>query len=73
MIQSEELHETLDALGQLKKASREALVMRYIQQESYEHIAEQMGKTSHQIRAMCSRAVHHLRRIVGSNHRQTTL
>lgn len=73
MIHSEELRETLDALGQLKKASREALVMRYIQQESYDNIAEQMGKTSHQVRAMCSRAVHHLRRIVESNHRQTKL
>ena len=72
MIHSEELRETLDALGRLKKASREALVMRYIQQESYESIAEQMGKTSHQVRAMCSRAVHHLRQILGSNHRQFT-
>jgi RNA polymerase sigma factor (sigma-70 family) len=73
MIHSEELRETLDALGRLKKASREALVMRYIQQESYDRIAEQTGKTSHQVRAMCSRAVHHLRRIVGPNHRKTTL
>jgi len=68
MIHSEELRETLDAIGQLKKVSREALIMRYIQQESYERIAQQMGKTSHQIRAMCSRAVQHLRRIVGTNH-----
>lgn len=73
MIHSEELRDTLDALGQLKKSSREALVMRYIQQESYDRIAEQMGKTAHQVRAMCSRAVHHLRRIVGPNHRHTTL
>jgi RNA polymerase sigma factor (sigma-70 family) len=73
MIYSEELRETLDALGQLKKASREALVMRYIQQESYDRIAEQMGKTSHQVRAICSRAVHHLRRIVGSNHRHNNI
>jgi RNA polymerase sigma factor (sigma-70 family) len=72
MIHSEELRQTLDALGQLKKASREALVMRYIQQESYDCIAEQMGKTSHQVRAMCSRAVHHLRQIIGPNHRQST-
>jgi RNA polymerase sigma-70 factor (ECF subfamily) len=70
MIHSEELRETLDALGQLKKASREALVMRYIQQEPYERIAEQMGKTSHQVRAMCSRAVQHLRRIIGMNHHE---
>jgi RNA polymerase sigma-70 factor (ECF subfamily) len=70
MIHSEELRETLDALSQLKKASREALVMRYIQQESYDRIAEQMGKTSHQVRAICSRAVQHLRRIVGMNHHE---
>ncbi|MEJ2703062.1 MAG: RNA polymerase sigma factor [Sedimentisphaerales bacterium] len=72
MIHSEELRETLDALGRLKKAPREALVMRYIQQESYDVIAEQMGKTTHQVRAMCSRAVHDLRRIIGSNHQRFT-
>lgn len=73
IIHSEEFRETLDALGQLKKSSREALVMRYIQQESYERIAEQMGTTSHQVRAICSRAVSHLRQIIGMNHRKTTL
>ncbi|HUV64029.1 MAG TPA: sigma factor-like helix-turn-helix DNA-binding protein, partial [Sedimentisphaerales bacterium] len=72
LIRSEELQETLDAIGRLKRASREALIRRYIQQESYDHIAEQMGKTSHQVRAMCSRAVNHLRRTVGPNHRQAT-
>jgi RNA polymerase sigma factor (sigma-70 family) len=72
LIHSEELQETLDAMGRLKKTPREALVMRYIQQESYDAIAEQMGRTPHQVRAMCSRAVHDLRRIIGSNHRQFT-
>ena len=72
LIHSEELRETLDALGQLKKASREALILRFIQQESYESIAEKMGKTNHQVRAICSRAVHQLRRIVGSNHWNNT-
>jgi len=69
LIQSEELRETLDAIGRLKKTSREALVMRYIQQQSYDHIAEQMGRTSHQVRAMCSRALSHLRNLIGSNRR----
>ena len=68
LIRSEELQETLDAIGRLKKASREALIRRYIQQESFDHIAEQMGKTSHQVRAICSRAVNHLRVTLGSNH-----
>jgi len=72
LIHSEELQETLDAIGRLKKASREALIRRYIQQESYEHIAEQMGTTSHRVRAICSRAVNHLRVALGSNHRQST-
>ena len=72
LIRSEELQETLNAMGQLKRASREALVMRYIQQESYDDIARQMGKTSHQVRAMCSRSIGRLRDILGSNHRKSS-
>jgi RNA polymerase sigma-70 factor (ECF subfamily) len=67
LMHSEELTETLDAVGRLKKSSREVLIMRYLQQESYDNIAEQLGKTSHQVRALCSRAIHHLRDVLGSN------
>ncbi|MHC4203525.1 MAG: RNA polymerase sigma factor [Planctomycetota bacterium] len=67
LIQSEKLAETLDAIGKLKKTSREVLVMRYLQQESYDNIAEQLGKTSHQVRALCSRAIRNLRDALGSN------
>jgi len=67
LIHAEELQETLDAIGQLRKAPRQALVMRYIQQESYECIAEQLGKTPHQVRALCSKALDNLRRILGKN------
>lgn len=72
LIHSEELQETLDAVGQLKKSSREVLVMRYLQQESYDNIAEQLGKTSHQVRALCSRAIHHLRDVLGSNEHKSS-
>jgi len=72
LIHSEELAETLDAVGQLKKSSREVLVMRYLQQESYDNIAEQLGKTSHQVRALCSRAIHHLRDVLGSNEHKSS-
>ena len=68
LIHAEELQETLNAICQLRKASRQALVMRYIQQESYECIAEQLGKTPHQVRALCSKALDHLRHILGGNH-----
>jgi RNA polymerase sigma-70 factor (ECF subfamily) len=67
LIHTEELTETLDAIGKLNKSSREVLIMRYIQQESYDNIAEQLGKSSHHVRALCSRAIHHLRNALGSN------
>jgi len=72
LIHTEELTETLDAVGRLKKSSREVLVMRYLQQESYDNIAEQLGKTSHQVRALCSRAIRNLRNILGSNEQKPT-
>ena len=72
LIHAEELTETLDAVDRLKKSSREVLVMRYLQQESYDNIAEQLGKTSHHIRAMCSRAIRQLRDVLGSNEHQSS-
>ena len=71
LINSEQMQKTLNAIGQLKKVCRQVLVMRYIQQESYDDIARQMGKTSHQVRAMCSRSIGRLRDMLGSNHRQS--
>jgi len=72
LIHTEELAETLDAVGRLKKASREVLVMRYIQQEPYDNIAEQLGKTSHQVRALCSRAIRRLREVLVSNEHKSS-
>jgi RNA polymerase sigma-70 factor (ECF subfamily) len=72
LIRSEELRETLDAIGQLNRACREALVMRYIQQESYDYIAEQLGKTPHHIRALCSRALNNLRDALGTNKQKSS-
>ena len=72
LIQTEEFQETLNAIDKLNKASREAIVMRYIQQESYETIAEQLGKSSHQVRALCSRAINHLRDMLEPDRRKFT-
>ena len=72
LIQSEELEEVLDAVGQLNKSWRQALVMRYIQQLSYDDIAEQMQKTPHHARALCSKALNRLRDILGTNQKNTT-
>jgi RNA polymerase sigma factor (sigma-70 family) len=73
LIRTEELDEILNAIGKLNKVPREAFVMRYIQQEPYDHIAEQLGKTVHHIRALCSRALTRIRYIIERNHSQSFL
>ena len=65
LISAEELEQVLAAVGRLHGASREVFVMRYIQQSSYEEIAEQLGKTVHQARALCFRAMSTLRDVLG--------
>lgn len=64
LIESEELEQVLAAIDRLRGPSREAFVLRYIEQESYERIAEQLGKTPHHVRALCSRAMNALRNCV---------
>jgi len=70
IIRTEELEEMLNALDKLNENARQIIVLRYIQQQSYENIAEQIGKTTHQVRALCSKALIRLREIIGSNHKQ---
>ena len=65
LIMSEDLEQILAAIDRLGGASREVFVMRYIQQSSYEEIAEQIGKTVHQVRALCFRAMSTLRDVLG--------
>ncbi len=72
LLQAEELDEILNAIGQLNKVPREAFVMRYIQEQSYDYIAEQLGKTSHHVRALCSRALNRLRNVLGSNQHKSS-
>jgi len=69
LVRTEELDEILNAIGRLNRSSREALVMRYIQEESYDYIAEQLGKTAHHVRALCSRALNRLRDVLGHDQR----
>jgi RNA polymerase sigma factor (sigma-70 family) len=68
LIESEELEQVLAAIDQLRGASREALIMRYIQQDSYEEIAGQLGKTVHQAHALCFKAMSTLRDVLGCDH-----
>lgn len=61
IIQSEEIEHVLHTLQKLSERSRDIVVMRYIQQESYEQIAGIYGKTPQQIRGLCHKAVTRVR------------
>jgi RNA polymerase sigma factor (sigma-70 family) len=68
IVAAEEIEQILRAATRLNGLSREAFVLRYIQQESYEAVAEQLGRTPHQVRALCFRAMQQVREAVGGNH-----
>lgn len=61
LVRREELDQVLDAVGQLPRGSREIIVLRYLQQQDYEAIGRQLGKTPHQVRALCHKAIAKLR------------
>ena len=67
IIRTEELEGMLNAIDRLNKNWRQAIVMRYIQQLSYDEIAGQLGKTPHHARALCSKALNRLREIMGTD------
>jgi DNA-directed RNA polymerase specialized sigma24 family protein len=58
------LEQVLDALPFLSELNGQVLVLRYLQQQEYDEIARQLGKTAHQVRGLCSRALSQLRAIL---------
>ena len=69
LVRREDLERTLNALGELPATGREILVLRYLQQQSYESIATQLGKTTHQVRAIAFKAIKRLRQLLLENER----
>jgi RNA polymerase sigma-70 factor (ECF subfamily) len=61
LIGVEELEQVLVALQDLSESGREVLVLRHLQHQEYAEIAEQLGKTEHQVRGLCSKALGQLR------------
>jgi len=64
MAQAEELAQVLDAMGRLSSLAREVVVMHYIQQESYEEIAQRLGKKPQHIRSVSAKAMGRLRQLL---------
>jgi len=66
MIQAEELEQVLDATSKLTDLARDVVVMRYIEQASYEEIAQRLGKEPQYMRSVCAKAMARLRKLLAS-------
>ena len=64
MIQVEQLQQVLDATSRLRRLAREVIVMHYIEQESYEEIAQRLGKKPQHVRSVCAKALARLRELL---------
>jgi RNA polymerase sigma factor (sigma-70 family) len=67
LLRREEFQRVLDAMGKLPSGGRDILVLRYLEQQEFETIGRAIGKTAHQTRALCSKAMIRLRRLVGDD------
>ncbi|MHC4463396.1 MAG: RNA polymerase sigma factor [Planctomycetota bacterium] len=66
MIQAEELEQVLNATSKLNDLARHVVVMRYIEQKSYEEIARRLGKKPQYMRSLCAKAMAQLRELLAS-------
>ena len=64
MIQEEQFDQVLQCTTKLNELSRHVVLMRYIEQASYEQIAERLGKDPGHMRTLCSKAIHQLRQLL---------
>jgi RNA polymerase sigma factor (sigma-70 family) len=64
LIDAEEMEQVLEAMRQLSELGRHVLVGRYLQFQDYGEIALELGKTEHQVRGLCHKALGQLRLIL---------
>jgi RNA polymerase sigma factor (sigma-70 family) len=64
LVQREEMELIRRRLAELPEGSRDCLVLYYLEGETYEAIAQALGKTAHQVRALCAKGVGQLRHLL---------
>lgn len=64
MVQAERLERILEATSRLSELARNAVIMRFIEQESYEEIGMRLGKNPDHVRSLCSKSLARLREIL---------
>jgi RNA polymerase sigma factor (sigma-70 family) len=68
VIEEEELERVLDAAARLPEVARDAVLLRYIEQMSYEEIGCRLGKKPQHVRSLTSKALAQLRTWLGRDH-----
>ncbi len=63
----EQYARVLRALDGMSELSRQVIILHRLQGESYDAIASQLGKTPHQVRAICSKAIGQIRDLLDSS------
>ena len=69
LVLKEDIQQVLDATFRLSPLAREAVILRYIEEASYQEIARRLDKKPQHIRSLCSKAMARLRIIVGQQKR----
>jgi RNA polymerase sigma factor (sigma-70 family) len=67
IIQAEQLEQVLNATSRLNDLARDVVVMRYIEQDSYEEIGKRLGKKPQHVRSVCAKAVGQLKEFLKNN------
>jgi RNA polymerase sigma factor (sigma-70 family) len=65
LADAEEVGRILDAAESLPELARQAFVLRYVEDESYESVGAALGRTAHQARGLCHSAVAEIRKRLG--------
>lgn len=63
LVDGEEVEQIIEALDHIPAVARDCVLLRYLQQEEYDTIADHLGKTPHQVRAICYKAISQLRKL----------
>ncbi len=66
LIADEQVQQLLAAIDQLPSLQRDVIVLRFIQQESYECIGARVHRSPRQLRAVCHKAMVSLRKLLAA-------
>ena len=65
LVDREQFQAVLDAIARLSSRSRDMVIMRFLEEQTYDEIGRALGKTPHQVRGLCHKALGRLRRMLG--------